>query len=376
MVLLCRSRVLRGRVLFFYVVTIVISFDFLVGGKSLLVEWSLRRLEMLDLRVPVVLDWMRVSFSLVVRLISLFVVLFSTVYISSEENLGRFIWLVILFVLSMNFFLFVPGFMAVILGWDGLGLVSFVLVTYYQDYKSLGAGLVTVFMNRVGDAFLLLGVCLLRVSGHWLVWGHDLRSCMAGVVMVFIVMVAITKRAQIPFSYWLPAAISAPTPVSALVHSSTLVTAGVYFLIRVCLRVDRMPVVGSLLLLWVGLFTINIAGFRACFEVDFKKVIALSTLSQLGVIIFSLRLGYYMLAFFHLMSHAFFKALIFISVGRVIHSLKDFQELRDIGGLWLRMPLTRGSLVLSSISLIGLPFLSGFYSKDLIVEGCLEGGLN
>lgn len=135
-----------------------------------------------------------------------------------------------------------------------------------------------------------------------------------------------------------------------------------------------MSGVGSLFLMGVALFTISMAGFRACFEVDLKKVVALSTLSQLGVIMFSLRMGLYVLAFFHLMSHALFKALIFIRVGRVIHGFKDSQELRDISGLWVRMPLTSGRLVLARLSLMGLPFLRGFYSKDLIVERCLSGG--
>lgn len=156
---------------------------------------------------------------------------------------------------------------------------------------------------------------------------------MLGVVMVIIVLVSMTKRAQIPFSYWLPAAMNAPTPVSALVHSSTLVTAGVYLLIRVYFGMAEVPEVGSMVLMGVALFTINMAGFSACFEVDLKKVIALSTLSQLGVIMFSLRLGYYVLAFFHLISHAFFKALMFVRVGRVIHGFKDSQELRNIRGL-------------------------------------------
>ena len=195
------------------------------------------------------------------------------------------------------------------------------------------------------------------------------------VFMIFIVIVSITKSAQVPFSYWLPAAMNAPTPVSALVHSSTLVTAGVYLLIRVFYGME-VESVGVLLLLWVSLFTMNMAGFRACFEVDLKKVVALSTLSQLGVIIFSLRLGYYVLAFFHLIRHALFKALIFVRVGRVIHGHKDSQELRDIRGLWLKIPLTGGCLVLARISLMGLPFLRGFYSKDLVVERLLVKGFN
>lgn len=294
---------------------------------------------------------------------------------SEEEYLPRFIWLVILFVLSINMLIFVPNILFVILGWDGLGLVSFLLVVYYQNHKSLGAGIVTALINRVGDAFLLIRIALIRMTGEWSMEGWSIPSNSSSLLALILVLLAMTKRAQIPFSYWLPAAINAPTPVSALVHSSTLVTAGVYLLIRISggIGIDDP---GRTLLLWTSLFTINIAGLCACFETDFKKVVALSTLRQLGVMIFSIRIGNYILSFFHLMSHALFKALIFVRVGRVIHASFDSQELRRIGGLWFKIPLTRGCLVLASISLIGLPFLRGFYSKDLVIEMYLAGELN
>lgn len=259
-----------------------------------------------------------------------------------------------------------------------MGLTSFILVSYYQRDKALGAGLVTAFINRVGDALLLLRIALLGVNGHWYMWGLRWADSMVGVVMLIVVIVAITKRAQIPFSYWLPAAMRAPTPVSALVHSSTLVTAGVYLLIRLLCRIGDLVLrrLISGLLLTVSLVTVIISGLSGCFEVDLKKVVALSTLRQLGIIIFSLRIGYYGLAFFHLVRHALFKALLFLRVGRAIHMFRSSQELRDYGGLWVRRPCTRGCWALARISLMGLPFLSGFYSKDLIVEGCLSGGLN
>lgn len=170
----------------------------------------------------------------------------------------------------------------------------------------------------------------------------------------------------------------APTPVSALVHSSTLVTAGVYLLIRLLCRLGDLVLRGFIsgLLLTVSLVTIIIAGLSGCFEVDLKKVVALSTLRQLGIMIFSLSIGYYGLAFFHLVRHALFKALLFLRVGRALHMFSSSQELRDYGGLWVRRPCTRGCWALARMSLMGLPFLSGFYSKDLIVEGCLSGGLN
>lgn len=186
------------------------------------------------------------------------------------------------------------------------------------------------------------------------------------IVSFFIVLAAITKRAQIPFSSWLPAAIAAPTPVSALVHSSTLVTAGVYLLIRFNpLILDKF--VGQFLLLFSGL-TMLISGLGANFEFDLKKIIALSTLRQLGLIIIILSIGFPKLAFFHLLTHAVFKALLFICAGSIIHNLSNCQDIRIIGGLVINMPLTVTFFNIANLALCGVPFLSGFYSKDLIIE--------
>ncbi|MEW8078579.1 MAG: proton-conducting transporter membrane subunit [Candidatus Thiodiazotropha endolucinida] len=227
-----------------------------------------------------------------------------------------------------------------VLGWDGLGLISFVLVIYYQRDKALGAGLVTALINRVGDVLMLARISLLRESGYWELWGLSLEEGVVGLVLVMVAVLSITKRAQIPFSYWLPAAIIAPTPVSALVHSSTLVTAGVYLMVRLLIGVGELQVGGFVrsLLLVVSLLTNVMAGISACFEVDLKKIVALSTLRQLGIIVMALAMGYYSLAFFHLITHALFKSLMFIRVGRVIHLFGDSQDLRDVGGLWERMP--------------------------------------
>ena len=184
---------------------------------------------------------------------------------------------------------------------------------------------------------------------------------------------AITKRAQVPFSAWLPAAMAAPTPVSSLVHSSTLVTAGVYLLYRaydgLLLGRDVFEGLG-----YIRLVTLTIAGGAALVEVDFKKVVALSTLRQLRIMIFSLSIGLPIVAFFHLVSHAMFKALLFLCVGVVIHENKSFQDVRSLGHGWSRYPVSMSCLVVAMFSLCGVPFISGFYSKDCIVESGLLSG--
>jgi NADH-ubiquinone oxidoreductase chain 5 len=182
-------------------------------------------------------------------------------------------------------------------------------------------------------------------------------------IFMLIILAALTKSAQVPFSAWLPAAIAAPTPVSALVHSSTLVTAGVYLLIRF------NEIVGcSKFLFFVRLLTIFLSGVGACFEQDAKKIVALSTLRQLGVIMFSLSMGLWEIAFFHLLSHALFKSLLFMCMGIYIHGINNQQDLRGIGFQFNSMPIVSSYFLVSSISLRGFPFLSGFYSRDSIIE--------
>jgi len=192
---------------------------------------------------------------------------------------------------------------------------------------------------------------------------------------LFIIIAGITKRAQIPFSSWLPAAIAAPTPVSALVHSSTLVTAGVFLFIRFFNYLNCYEWFNHFIV-YISIITTIISGVCALYEYDIKKIIALSTLSQLGVIIISLGLGIPMLALFHLYTHAMFKALLFICGGNIIHCYRGKQDIRQISNVSNLLPVTRTFLNISNMALCGMPFLAGFYSKDLIIESLIVGNIN
>lgn len=192
-------------------------------------------------------------------------------------------------------------------------------------------------------------------------------------IIYLIIFAAITKRAQVPFSAWLPAAIAAPTPVSALVHSSTLVTAGVYLLIRFS---DTLEFRSKSFLLAISTITIFISGLVANFEYDLKKIIALSTLSQLGIIIFAIAMGIYELAFFHLVIHALFKALLFLCAGTAIHRIGGSQDIRVYGAISKNFPIVGICLNYANLSLCGMPFLAGFYSKDLIIEIAAQRTIN
>nr|YP_010148081.1 NADH dehydrogenase subunit 5 [Potamilus streckersoni]QQV68435.1 NADH dehydrogenase subunit 5 [Potamilus streckersoni]UUA64267.1 NADH dehydrogenase subunit 5 [Potamilus streckersoni] len=349
----------------------VFGFCGVVGnGGGYMIEWQFFYLCGVDWTFPIVVDHISVVFSCFVCLISGSVSLFSMSYMESEVFLRRFMLLIMAFVGSMNLLIYVPSLISVLLGWDGLGIVSFALVIYYQNKKSLAAGMLTMMINRVGDALLILSVCFLINWGEWS-FGYGLFGGFGVMICCLVVLGGMTKSAQIPFSAWLPAAMAAPTPVSALVHSSTLVTAGVYLIIRFYSSLVESPEI-----LWflskVGGLTLVMAGLSACFEVDLKKIIALSTLSQLGLMVFTVGIGYPVIAVFHLFTHALFKALLFLCVGSIIHSTSDTQDGRILGSVNQLLPFSGGCLVLSGVMLCGMPFLSGFYSKDLVLEGAFS----
>nr|YP_009020409.1 NADH dehydrogenase subunit 5 [Lamprotula gottschei]AHL24848.1 NADH dehydrogenase subunit 5 [Lamprotula gottschei] len=335
-------------------------------GHSYMVEWQFLGMCSMDWNLPIIVDYVSVVFSCFVCLISGSVSLFSVSYMESEVFMRRFMLLIMAFVGSMNLLIFVPSMITILLGWDGLGIVSFALVIYYQNKKSLAAGMLTVLANRIGDALLILSICFLINWGDWGI-GYGMTGSFSSLICFLVVVGAMTKSAQIPFSAWLPAAMAAPTPVSALVHSSTLVTAGVYLVIRF-----YSTLVEAHEVLWflskMGALTLLMAGLSACFEVDLKKIIALSTLSQLGLMMFTVGIGFPIIAVFHLFTHALFKALLFFCAGSIIHFNMDTQDGRILGNLESLLPFSSSCLVLSSVALCGMPFLSGFYSKDLILE--------
>lgn len=327
-------------------------------------EWLMFNFNSLNIEVMVLLDWIVCLFIRVVILISSIIILYRMVYISQDIYINRFVNLLNLFIFSIILIIISPNLIRILFGWDGLGLSSYCLVIYYQNYISFNSGMVTVLSNRLGDVGLLISIRLVFVYGRWNI--NFLLEYKGGIVMLIILIAGLTKRAQIPFSVWLPLAIAAPTPVSALVHSSTLVTAGVYLLFRFNRFLIRFEIKN--LLLYISVFTIFIAGLIANFEIDLKKIIALSTLSQLGLIIIVLRLGLKFLAFYHLLTHAVFKSLLFICAGIIIHFIDNNQDIRFYGILNEFIPFTIIRFYVSRLALIGFPFLSGFYSKDLIIE--------
>nr|QXM16903.1 NADH dehydrogenase subunit 5 [Neoneuromus vanderweelei] len=343
--------------------------NFIMNDLVIFIEWELLSLNSCSIVMTLLFDWMSLLFMSFVLFISSLVIFYSMGYMYGDYNMNRFIILVLMFVLSMMLLIISPNLISILLGWDGLGLVSYCLVIYYQNEKSYNAGMITALSNRIGDVALLMAIAWMLNFGSWnyIFYLEAMKNCFEmKLICGMVILAAITKSAQIPFSSWLPAAMAAPTPVSALVHSSTLVTAGIYLLIRFNVLMEGQFF--ALLLLLIGCLTMFMAGVGANFEFDLKKIIALSTLSQLGLMMSILSMGLPILAFFHLLTHALFKALLFMCAGAVIHNVGNNQDIRFMGGMVNQMPLTLSCMNIANLALCGTPFLAGFYSKDLILE--------
>ncbi len=344
-------------------------------SQSILIDWELFHYNGSIFCYSILFDWVSLRFLFTVFLISRIVIYYRHRYIRHDVIKNAFAFIVFLFVASIIFLIISPSLLRVILGWDGLGLVSYLLVIYYQNYKRYSAGLLTCLTNRLGDRALLISMgWFLRSGSLDFVFYYSSQRKEILFARAFVVLAGMTKRAQIPFSAWLPAAIAAPTPVSALVHSSTLVTAGVYLILRFfpLFQFRFMKTV----LLFRATLTIMISSLGALYETDLKKVIALSTLRQLGLIMIALRIEMYLLAFFHLLTHALFKASLFLCAGRIIHLYGGRQDIRNLSAVVTYIPLTTTCLLVCSLSLGGFPFLAAFYSKDKIIEETLRSGYN
>nr|YP_010952613.1 NADH dehydrogenase subunit 5 [Sphingulus mus]WMQ52959.1 NADH dehydrogenase subunit 5 [Sphingulus mus] len=362
---------------FFSMMNFIFMMYFIMNNLIIFFEWELISFNSMSIVMSILIDWMSLLFMMFVLMISSVVIYYSKSYMMSDLNLLRFIILVLLFVFSMILLIISPNIISILLGWDGLGLVSYCLVIYYQNLKSYNAGMLTALSNRIGDVLILMVISWMMNYGSWnyIFYLNFMKNdLIMSFISIMIIMAAMTKSAQIPFSSWLPAAMAAPTPVSALVHSSTLVTAGVYLLIRFNMLIMNTFFIKILLLL--GMLTMFMAGISANYEFDLKKIIALSTLSQLGLMMSILSMGFPDLAFFHLLTHAMFKALLFMCAGVIIHMMNDIQDIRYMGGISMYLPLTSLCLNISNMALCGIPFLAGFYSKDLILEMVSFSNLN
>nr|YP_007626989.1 NADH dehydrogenase subunit 5 [Mesocentrotus nudus]AFP72339.1 NADH dehydrogenase subunit 5 [Mesocentrotus nudus] len=306
---------------------------------------------------------------------------FSFYYMAEDPNSSAFFRLLTIFLLNMLILTCSNSLFLVFLGWEGVGFLSFLLISWWTTRNDASSSaLEAVIYNRIGDIGLITFMALSALSfNSWnlteiLSSNNDLAPFLP-FLLFGLVLAAAGKSAQFGLHPWLPAAMEGPTPVSALLHSSTMVVAGVFLLVRTSDLFSLSPNAQSVVLI-LGGTTALFAASTAIAQHDIKKIIAYSTTSQLGLMVTAIGIGQPILAFFHICTHAFFKAMLFLCSGSVIHSLSDEQDLRKMGGLSNLLPVTSACLILGSLALMGTPFLAGFYSKDLILEATSASFLN
>lgn len=337
----------------------------------------------------ILIDNLSLMMLVVVLSISTLVHYYSIDYMASDPWLLTFLKYLSGFTLAMLILVLANNFALMFLGWEGVGIFSYLLIGFwYTRTLALKASLKAVIVNRIGDVALIIASALiiqyfgtlefkkLQFLFFYLIEEkislfninfEFFQISVIGLITFFLLIAAVGKSAQFGLHTWLPDAMEGPTPVSALIHAATMVTAGVYLIVRTSFFFEFSDFVWNLTLI-IGAFTALFGSITACFQYDIKRIIAFSTCSQLGYMFLACGLSAYNLAMFHLFIHAFFKALLFLCAGSVIHAINDEQDIRKMGGLLLCLPITYTGLCIGFFSLAGLPFTSGFFSKDTIIE--------
>jgi NADH-ubiquinone oxidoreductase chain 5 len=319
-------------------------------------------------------DSLTVSMLIPVLIISLVVHIYSIGYMSHDPHNQRFFSYLSLFTFMMIVLVTANNLLVMFIGWEGVGVCSYLLVSFWFTRIAANQSSISAFLtNRVGDCFLTIGMFIIIWSIGNLDYGTIfslapyINESIIVLIGICLLIGAMAKSSQIGLHVWLPMAMEGPTPVSALIHAATMVTAGVYLLMRASPLIEYSSTV-LILCLWVGAITSVFSSLVGLFQQDIKKVIAYSTMSQLGMMVIAVGLSSYNIALFHLINHAFYKGLLFLAAGSVIHAVGDNQDFRKYGGLRLFLPLTYSVMLIASLSLVAFPFMTGFYSKDFILE--------
>ena len=333
-----------------------------IDSESLNVSWGFH------------FDSLTVSMLIPVLIVSSLVHIYSIGYMSHDPHNQRFFSYLSLFTFMMVILVTANNYLLMFVGWEGVGVCSYLLVCFWFTRIAANQSSLSAFLtNRVGDCFLTIGMFAIL----WAFGNLDyatvfslapyMNENVVTIVGICLLIGAMAKSSQVGLHVWLPMAMEGPTPVSALIHAATMVTAGVYLLMRSSPLIEYSSTV-LMLCLWLGAITTVFSSLIGLFQQDIKKVIAYSTMSQLGMMVIAVGLSSYNIALFHLVNHAFYKALLFLGAGAVIHAVADNQDFRRYGGLRPFLPLTYSVMLIASLSLVAFPFMTGFYSKDFILE--------
>ena len=368
----------------FALVLVINLFILIVKGYFFYINLGVwLRLDLFIIKWGFIFDSISVSMLFIVFFVSFFVHLYSFEYMSSDPHLIRFIGTLSLFTFFMAFLISSDNLLLLFFGWEGVGICSYLLINFwFTRILANKAAMKAIFVNKIGDLSLILGILLIFYTFNSLdfliisslvpfffnkSFFFGLKLKVLNLICWFLLIGSVSKSAQLLLHIWLPDAMEGPTPVSALIHAATMVTVGIFLILRTSFIFEYSSDILNVLMLW-GALTAFFSAFIGCFQLDIKKIIAYSTCSQLGYMFSVCGLSGYNFSIFHLINHAFFKALLFLSAGMLIHSLTNEQDIRRMGSLLKILPITFCFFFLGSISLMGLPFFSGFYSKDLIIE--------
>ena len=354
------------------------AFFALSGGQEAsvhIVLWDYLKAGSFDLSLGLMLDTLSITMMLIITGVGFLIHIYSIAYMHGDKGFSRYFAFLNLFVAAMLILVMADSFFLMFIGWEGVGVCSYLLISFwYTEKPNADAARKAFITNRVGDVGFLLAM-FLTVFAFGTLNIHEVNelalagAASAGLITViglFYLLAATGKSAQLPLQVWLPDAMAGPTPVSALIHAATMVTAGVYLIARAAPLFALSPV-ASTWVAWIGALTALIAAFSAFAQTDIKKILAYSTISQLGYMFVAVGVGAYWVGIFHVFTHAFFKALLFLGSGSVIHALGGEQDIRKMGGLHKHMKVTSITSLIATFAIAGVPFLAGFFSKDAIL---------
>ncbi len=359
-------------------IAVVISFMNFDGNAQLVHLFDWITIGNLNIAMDFQIDQLSLLMMLIITGVGSLIHIYSAGYMSHDEGFGKFFAFLNLFIFFMLLLVMGANYVVMFIGWEGVGLCSYLLIGFWNKNENYGDAARKAFiMNRIGDLGFLLGIFYIISNTGSVAYNEvfaaipNLDQSTITVIALLLFVGAMGKSAQIPLYTWLPDAMAGPTPVSALIHAATMVTAGIYMIIRSNIIYSLSPmaleVVG-----WIGLATALLAATIGLFQNDIKKVLAYSTVSQLGYMFMGLGVMAYSSSFFHVMTHAFFKALLFLGAGSVIHAMSNEQDIRKMGGLYKKLPITFWTFLIATIAISGIPPFSGFFSKDEILAHVFE----